>query len=83
MLELDEGASESGHDLPAGLTPRECEILRLVAAGSTSKEIADLLVLSVRTVERHISNVYAKIGAHGRAEAAAFAIRHSLLDDAS
>jgi DNA-binding CsgD family transcriptional regulator len=48
---------------PAGLSPREVEVLGLIAAGRTSKEIADALVLSIRTVERHITHVYEKIGA--------------------
>jgi non-specific serine/threonine protein kinase len=64
---------------PAGLSPREIEVLRLLARGRMSREIADALVLSVRTVERHITNIYAKIGARGRADATAFAIEHGLL----
>ena len=63
---------------PDGLTDREIEVLRLVAAGRTNKEIADALVLSVRTVERHITNVYGKIGARGRADAAAYTLTHGL-----
>lgn len=60
------------------LTPREQEILRLVAAGKSNHEIAAALILSVRTVERHISNIYQKIGASGttaRATATAYALR--------
>jgi non-specific serine/threonine protein kinase len=64
--------------VPAGLTPREIEVLRLIAAGKTSKEVAEDLVLSVYTVERHITHIYGKIGARGRAEATAFALRHGL-----
>ena len=63
---------------PAGLSRRESEVLRLIAAGRTNREIAEALFLSVRTVERHITNVYAKIGARGRADATAFALRHGL-----
>jgi HD-GYP domain-containing protein (c-di-GMP phosphodiesterase class II) len=63
---------------PAGLTPRELEVLRLIAAGRTSKEIAAALVVSIPTVERHITNLYAKIGARGRAEATAYALKHDL-----
>jgi DNA-binding NarL/FixJ family response regulator len=55
------------------LTLREREVLRLLAQGRSNQEIAGELVLSVRTVERHISNVYAKIGASGRAARAAAA----------
>ena len=58
----------------AGLTSREAEILRLLAAGRSNQEIADALYLSVRTVERHLSNAYLKIGISGRnARAAAVA----------
>jgi DNA-binding CsgD family transcriptional regulator len=71
---------ESRATFPGGLTAREAEILRLLAAGASSREIGERLFLSVRTVERHISNAYLKIGAHGRAEATAWAIRNGLLD---
>jgi DNA-binding NarL/FixJ family response regulator len=57
--------------------------LRLIASGRSNREIADALVLSVRTVERHIENVYAKLGVHGqaaRAAVAAYAARTNLLD---
>jgi DNA-binding CsgD family transcriptional regulator len=63
---------------PASLTPRETEVLRLVAAGRTSKEISADLSVSVRTVGRHITNIYTKIGARTRADATAYAIRHDL-----
>jgi LuxR family maltose regulon positive regulatory protein len=58
---------------PAGLTGRELEVLRLIARGRSNHEIATELVLSVRTVERHIANIYDKIGASGRAARAAAA----------
>lgn len=64
---------------PAGLTAREVEVLRLVAAGRTNNEIAGELTLSVRTVERHIWNIYRKIGARGRSEATAYALTRSPL----
>jgi len=53
---------------PNTLSPREVQILRLVAAGKSSREIGETLVLSVRTVERHIANVYLKTETHGRAQ---------------
>ena len=65
-------------EVPAGLTPREVEVLRLVASGKSNSEIAEELVLSIRTVERHISNIYSKIGSHGRANATAFAFTSGL-----
>jgi DNA-binding CsgD family transcriptional regulator len=64
--------------LPDGLTEREVEVIRLISGGSSNREIADQLVLSVRTVERHITNIYAKIGARGKADATAYALRNSL-----
>ena len=67
---------------PDRLTAREVEILRLLAAGRSNRAIADELVLSVYTVERHVANVYAKIGVHTRVEAAAYALRHGLLSPA-
>jgi ATP/maltotriose-dependent transcriptional regulator MalT len=62
-----------GGSSPDGLTLREREVLRLLAQGRSNQEIAAELVLSVRTVERHISNVYGKIGASGKAARAAAA----------
>ena len=63
---------------PDGLTRREVEVLRLLAAGQTNQEIAQTLYLSVRTVERHVANIYGKIGARGRATATAYALAHGL-----
>jgi non-specific serine/threonine protein kinase len=63
----------------AGLSERELEVLRLLASGRSNAQIAAELVLSVRTVEKHVANIYAKIGARGRADAATYALRHGLL----
>jgi DNA-binding NarL/FixJ family response regulator len=63
---------------PAGLTAREVEILRLVAAGRKNHEIAAELFVSVHTVERHLANVYRKIPVRNRAEAAAYALQVGL-----
>jgi DNA-binding CsgD family transcriptional regulator len=65
---------------PAGLTRREAEVLGHLAAGRSNKEIAAELFLSERTVERHITTVYRKIGTRRRTEAMAFALRHGLAD---
>jgi len=65
--------------LPNGLTDREVQVLRLVAAGRTNNEIAAELVLSIRTVERHIGNIYGKIGARGRADATVYALTRGLV----
>jgi DNA-binding CsgD family transcriptional regulator len=64
---------------PHGLTPRELEVLRLVAAGETNRAIAEVLVLSERTVDRHVSNIFAKLGASSRTAATAYAYRHHLV----
>ncbi len=57
----------------AGLSRREAEVLRRLAAGATNKEIAAELVLSVRTVDRHVSNIFVKLGVSTRTAAAAYA----------
>jgi DNA-binding NarL/FixJ family response regulator len=61
------------------LSRREVEVLRLIAAGKSNKQIADELVLSLFTVNRHVSNIYAKTGAANRAEAAAYAAKQGLI----
>ena len=65
--------------LPRGLTEREVEVLRLVASGKTNPEIAALLVLSEKTVGRHLSNIFTKIDVTTRTAAAAFAYEHQLV----
>jgi DNA-binding CsgD family transcriptional regulator len=65
--------------LPDGLTPRQVEVLVLLARHYSDREIADELVLSIRTVERHVANIYAKTGVSSRRLAAEYAMRHSLL----
>jgi DNA-binding CsgD family transcriptional regulator len=64
---------------PSGLTPREVEVLRLVARGCTNRQIADTLVLSEHTVRRHLQNVFGRLGVSSRAAAAAFAVQHDLV----
>jgi DNA-binding CsgD family transcriptional regulator len=65
--------------MPFGLTEREVEVLRLLAAGRSSREIAEHLVISTRTAEHHVQNIYNKTGARRRVDAAALAGRHGLL----
>jgi non-specific serine/threonine protein kinase len=60
------------------LSQRETEVLRLIAEGNSNHQIAVALVLSTRTVERHIANVYAKLGARNRADATVYALRHGI-----
>jgi HD-GYP domain-containing protein (c-di-GMP phosphodiesterase class II) len=66
---------------PSGLSDREVEVLRLVAAGSSNREVAEALVISARTAEHHVQHIYAKIGVSTRAAAAMFAMQHGLLRD--
>ena len=65
----------------AGLTAREVEVLRLVAAGKSNREIAAELYLSVKTVARHLSNIFCKIDVSSRTAATAFAYEHRLIDE--
>jgi HD-GYP domain-containing protein (c-di-GMP phosphodiesterase class II) len=66
---------------PAGLTPREVDVLRLAARRLSNKEIAERLVISPKTVANHIEHIYAKIGASNRATASLFAMQHGLLPE--
>ena len=79
LAEKEDNSHTDSPDLPEGLTKREVEVLRLVAGGKTNNEIAKELFLSVRTVERHIGNIYGKIDARGRADATAYALTRELL----
>ena len=65
---------------PAGLTPRQVNVLRLLGQGYTNAQIAGELVLSVRTVDSHVAAVLGKLGASGRREAAARAAELGVLD---
>ena len=62
------------------LTPRELEVLKLVAEAHTSKDIAELLVISVKTVERHRANILEKLGMRDRVELTRYAIRRGLVE---
>jgi DNA-binding NarL/FixJ family response regulator len=81
------GAAPAAHEVdqllgrtrPGGLTEREVEVLRLVAAGRSNHEIADILVLSQKTVERHLSNIFTKLSVPSRTAAAAYAHEHGLM----
>jgi len=64
---------------PAGLTDRQVEVLRLIAEGLSNREIAERLVVSARTAEHHVQDIYLKIGTSSRAAAALFALEHELL----
>ncbi|HNB51040.1 MAG TPA: response regulator transcription factor, partial [Anaerolineales bacterium] len=77
-LLVGEPLREPSLPTPHGLTAREAQVLQLIAAGRSTKEIAAALFISNPTVERHITHIYQKIGARSRAEATAFALRHGL-----
>lgn len=71
-----------GRDQPraaGGLTPREVEVLRLVATGASNREIADTLVISDKTVARHVANMFTKLDVSSRAAATAYAYEHELV----
>lgn len=67
------------HSNPGGLTDREMEVLRLVATGKSNPEIAAILVLSDKTVARHLSNIFGKLDVTSRTAASAFAFENKLL----
>jgi DNA-binding CsgD family transcriptional regulator len=75
---LGELAAPAGPVWPAGLTGREVEVLRLIAAGHSNRAIAQALFISPNTVLRHVSNIFTKTGVANRAQAAAYATRHGL-----
>jgi predicted ATPase len=71
--------SRSRHQYPCGLSEREVEVLGLLAAGKSNREIADILCISINTVANHVRNILTKTNTANRTEAAAFAIHHGLL----
>ena len=82
------GAEPAGHYVrrrlgevrsPGGLTDREIEVLRLVAAGKSNAEVAAELVIADTTVARHLSNIFTKLGVSSRTAAGAFAFEHGLI----
>jgi DNA-binding NarL/FixJ family response regulator len=69
----------SKHETPFGLTPRQLEILRLIAAGRTDREIADELFISYRTVTSHVRNILNQMGVDSRTAASTDAVRLGLI----
>jgi DNA-binding NarL/FixJ family response regulator len=65
--------------LPAGPTAREAEVLRLLALGLTTRQVAERLVIAAKTADHHVQHIYTKIGASTRGAAALFAIEHGIL----
>jgi len=79
---LDAAGHRSGQrrPRPAGLSERQVDVLRLMAAGMSNRDIAKRLVISTRTAEHHVQDIYTKIGVSTRAGAALFAMEHGLLE---
>jgi DNA-binding CsgD family transcriptional regulator len=65
-------------DLPEALSPREVEVLRLIAVGKSNRDIADTLCISLNTVATHVRNILTKTGCANRTETAAYALRHGV-----
>ena len=76
---LEQSSPSEKPAYPAGLTPREVEILQLVAKGATNQQVADILYISVRTVNTHMTNILNKIGVDNRTAASAFAVQNKLV----
>lgn len=68
-------------ELPAGLSAREVEVLRLIARGHSNREMARILVIAEKTVSHHVQHIYNKLGVSTRAAATLFAAQHDLLED--
>jgi ATP/maltotriose-dependent transcriptional regulator MalT len=78
-LEVDRADEAAGSARSAGLTDRELDVLRLLAAGRSNLEIAAILFISAATARTHVSNIFAKLDVHSRTEAVDYAHRHGLL----
>ncbi len=76
---VEQPLAHEGYILDLHLTRRELDVLRLVAEGQTDREVAEALVISPRTVNRHLSNIFVKLDVPGRAAAVAYAIRQGLV----
>jgi DNA-binding NarL/FixJ family response regulator len=80
LAEVASAGSAAGVAYPDGLSEREAEVLRLVAAGKSNRDIAERLVISVNTVFQHVRSILNKTGCSNRTEAAAYALRHGLVE---
>jgi DNA-binding NarL/FixJ family response regulator len=77
---LTQPVAPDAPELPDGLTPREAEVLALIAEGLTNAEIADRLVVSAATVKTHVNHIFGKTGARDRAQAVVYAYAHGLAE---
>ena len=73
------GGAATGGVTTHGLSGRELQVLRLIAAGKSNRDIADELCISEHTVARHVQNIFAKLAVSSRAAATAFAFSHQLV----
>ncbi|MEX2486697.1 MAG: LuxR C-terminal-related transcriptional regulator, partial [Nitriliruptoraceae bacterium] len=78
LAQADTLSRRTGRARPGGLTPREAEVLQLVATGASNQDVADTLVISEKTVARHLSNIFVKLGVGSRAAATAWAYENDL-----
>lgn len=79
LAKMEELSRTRPPESPGGLTSRETEVLALIAAGRSNRQIASALVISERTVARHVSNIFAKLDVSSRAAATAFALKRGLI----
>lgn len=78
LARLDETTAPGQRPMAGGLTGREVEVLELIAAGKTNRQIAEVLFISEKTVARHVSNIFTKVSVSSRAAATAYAYQHGL-----
>jgi DNA-binding CsgD family transcriptional regulator len=76
--EIDGAPAERPVATSSGLSAREAQVLQRMALGHTNRQIAEELSISTNTVQRHVSNIFTKLGLHNRAEAVAYALRHGI-----
>ena len=79
LARMDELRTPAGPEVPGGLSAREVEVLALVAAGKSNREVAAELVISEHTVRRHVQNIFTKLAITSRASATAYAYEHDLV----
>jgi DNA-binding CsgD family transcriptional regulator len=79
LARADRLAEKTTASLAGGLTGREVQVLALIATGTTNRGIANALVISEKTVARHVSNIFAKLGVSSRSAATAYAYEHGLV----